>query len=302
MGEMKRAQEQRVEQASVQKLRENHETLQRLTSQLQQMLEQMNSMYDSEDFQDVELNFCGRLSWFRVIVPCSAATKDCRLTLGINLDYRKMFLEINFLRLIHPDIILKEFNLTTCKETEKQSLKPEGLRLFTQVKTNWIKAQFQCRQVQHFEFHNACGITAELHGRTAKTANIGVAIRQIPSSTIVFSVEISVQKPSDYLFWFSIRCCVVDQRSGDGWFFGWVEILAISLWREFSKLRDAGREDCLCPEQDKIILNSQFKKKVSHEERKAQKGGPVSTRKTDRLRDLRLLSSDWRSWYCIWLC
>ena len=44
-----------------------------------------------------------------------------------------------------------------------------------------------------------------------------------------------------------------------------------------------------------IIQNSQFKKKVSLEEQKAQKRGPVSTRKTDRLHELRLLSSDWRS-------
>ena len=40
--------------------------------------------------------------------------------------YRKTFLEIIFLRLIPPEIILKEFNLTTCEETEKQSLKQKG--------------------------------------------------------------------------------------------------------------------------------------------------------------------------------
>ena len=40
----------------------------------------------------------------------------------------KRFLEINSLRLIHPEIILKEFSLTTCKETKKQALKPEGRR------------------------------------------------------------------------------------------------------------------------------------------------------------------------------
>ena len=50
---------------------------------------------------------------------CSAATKDRRLTHGINLDCRKTFLVINVLRLIRPEIILKEFNLTTCKETEE---------------------------------------------------------------------------------------------------------------------------------------------------------------------------------------
>ena len=52
-----------------------------------------------------------------------------------------------FLPLIHPEIILEEFNLTTCKETEKQSLKQKGRRLFTQVKTDKIKAQFQCRHL-----------------------------------------------------------------------------------------------------------------------------------------------------------
>ena len=39
--------------------------------------------------------------------------------------------------------------------------------------------------------------------------------------------------PSDALLWISR-----------------VKILAISLWKGFSKLRDAGREDCLCSEQD----------------------------------------------------
>ena len=41
----------------------------------------------------------------------------------------------------------------------------------------------------------------------------------------------------------------------------------ISLWKEFSKLRDAGREDCLCSEQD----HPKFPARVSLEERKAQK-------------------------------
>ena len=62
MGEIKRAQEQRVEEVSVQKLRENHETIQQLISQLQQMQEQMNSMNDSGDLQDVESNKSGGLS------------------------------------------------------------------------------------------------------------------------------------------------------------------------------------------------------------------------------------------------
>ena len=42
LGEMKRAQELRIDEFSVQKSRESHETIQRLTSQLRSMQEQMN--------------------------------------------------------------------------------------------------------------------------------------------------------------------------------------------------------------------------------------------------------------------
>ena len=78
MGEMKRAQELRVEEFSVQKLRESHETRQRLTSQMQEMEEQMNSMNDSGEFQEVESSHRGRLSY----VPSQpAASRDKRLPL-----------------------------------------------------------------------------------------------------------------------------------------------------------------------------------------------------------------------------
>ena len=79
MGKMKRAQELRVDEVSVQKLRENHETIQKLTSQLQEMQEQMNSMTDSGDFQDVNSNYSGRLSY----VPSQpAAIPSSRSTLS----------------------------------------------------------------------------------------------------------------------------------------------------------------------------------------------------------------------------
>ena len=86
MGEIKRAQEQRVDEVSMQKLRENHETIQQLTSQLQQMQEQMNSMNESGDVQDVESNFCGRLSHVSsqpVMIPSSRSLpgRDKRLPL-----------------------------------------------------------------------------------------------------------------------------------------------------------------------------------------------------------------------------
>ena len=62
MGEMKRVQELRVDEVSVQKKRENPETIQKLTSQLQEMQEQMVFMKDSGEFQEVESNHSARVS------------------------------------------------------------------------------------------------------------------------------------------------------------------------------------------------------------------------------------------------
>ena len=133
MGEMKRAQELRVDEFSVQKLRENHETIQRLTSQLPQMQEQMNSMKDSGEFQDVESNYSGRLSHVSsqpAMIPSSRSllSRDKRLPLDTwNTSGLQENVFGNQFSTFHSsrEIILKEFNLTTCKETEKQSLKQD---------------------------------------------------------------------------------------------------------------------------------------------------------------------------------
>ena len=114
MGEMKRAQEIRVDEFSVQKMRESHETIQTLTSQMQEMQEQMNSMSDSGEFEEVESNHSGRLSYVPsqpAAIPssCSMLSRDKRLPLDTRLDYRKTFLVINFRQLVRPEIIIKEF-------------------------------------------------------------------------------------------------------------------------------------------------------------------------------------------------
>ena len=83
---MKRAQELRVDELSVQKLRESHETIQRLSSQLHSVQEQMNSRSDSGKFEKwnritVEkiLTFPVNQQSFQVHVLCKAATNACHL-------------------------------------------------------------------------------------------------------------------------------------------------------------------------------------------------------------------------------
>ena len=86
MGEMKRAQEPRVDEVSVQKLRENLETIQKLTCQLQKMQEQLNFVNDSGEFPEVESNQSGRLSYVPsqpAAIPSSRSmlSRDKRLPL-----------------------------------------------------------------------------------------------------------------------------------------------------------------------------------------------------------------------------
>ena len=57
-----RERKQQFDEKSNQKIRENHGTIQQLTSQLQQLQKQMNSMNSSGEFQDIESNYSGRLS------------------------------------------------------------------------------------------------------------------------------------------------------------------------------------------------------------------------------------------------
>ena len=86
MGEMKRAQELRVDQFSVQKIGASHQTIQTLTSQLQEMQEQMSSMYDSGEFQEVGSNHSGRFSYVPsqpAAIPSSRSIFEPRQTLAI---------------------------------------------------------------------------------------------------------------------------------------------------------------------------------------------------------------------------
>ena len=99
MGEMKRAQELRVDELSVQKLRESHETIQRVTSQVQELQERMNYLNDAGEIHEVESDYSGKKfhtfpvnqQGFQVRALCQAATNACHLTHGIHLDYRKTF-------------------------------------------------------------------------------------------------------------------------------------------------------------------------------------------------------------------
>ena len=88
------------------------------------------------------------------------------------------------------------------------------------------------------------------YGRTAKAANVGIAIRQIPFSTIAFSVEDTIQKSSDVPVQIFHRMLCRGSRKWR-WLILWYELKSsrTRLRKEISKLQDGGGEDCICSEQ-----------------------------------------------------
>ena len=107
-----------------------------------------------------------------------------------------------------------------------------------------------CKKAVDREFIISGGYSAEFYGWTAKTADIGNAIQQIPNpqSFLVWESRFKNQVttcsdfPSDAMLWIK-EVQMVDSldafkssRSVSG--------------KNFQKNRDAGREDCFCSEHD----------------------------------------------------
>ena len=158
MGEMKRAQELRVDEFCA-KMREIRETIQKFTSQLQEMQDQMNSMNDSMndsgEFQEVESNHSGRLSYVSsqpVGIPSSRSmlSRDKRLPLDTCNTYglQENFLAINLLYLFRPGIILNDFTLAQHRERQDQFHKQQGQGPFFTRDDKQSGTLFPCRHLQ----------------------------------------------------------------------------------------------------------------------------------------------------------
>ena len=262
------------------------------------MQEQMNSLNDSVEFQDVESNSSGRLSHVSsqlVMIPSSRFLLSRDKILPLDTWNQSALQENVFGNQFSTFDSPRDYSerIQSDDVQRNREAAPEAGRTKTshtsedRQKSRHNSNADICDKAVDYEFYNTGGITAELHGRTAKTSNIGIAIRSFLVWKIRFKIQVTTCSdfPSDAMLWIQ-EVEMVDSldelkssRSVCGKNFPNYEML------------DAKIASVL----NKIIQNSQFKKKVSLEEQKAPKRGSVSARETDRLRDPRLLSSDWRS-------
>ena len=96
-----------------------------------------------------------------------------------------------------------------------------------------------------------------------------------------FLVENSIQKSSDYLFCFHLDAMLWIKEVEMVDSLDEMKIFAISQWKGFSKLRDAGCEDRFCSYQDHSEFPVQEERQSPGAERPRR--GLVSSRVTDRL-------------------
>ena len=182
-----------------------------------------------------------------------------------------MFLVINFPRLIHLEIIIKEFTLAHHKESERTFAgRPSTMSSIMPVEfpQSSMVAQ-QRQQISELQFDKFPD----------------------PQSCLVWKIRFKKQVTTCSYFPLEAMLWIEEMEMVDS-----LQELKSSRSVSGKKFPNFEMLDAkIASALNKIIHNAQFKKKVSLEEVKTPERGPVSTRKTDRLHDLRLLSCDWRS-------
>ena len=193
------------------------------------------------------------------------------LSTMVHRDYRKSFLVVNVQRLIHPEIIFKEFALAHHKENEDQFHKPQGALFARDDKQSrdtismptfaGRPSTFSFKIPVEFPQNSVVGEQRQ-HISELKFDNF-----PNPQSFLVWKIRFKTQVttcsdfPSEAMSWIK-EVEMVDSleeskssRSVSGKNFPNFEMLDVKIASALNK----------------IIHNSHFKKKVSLEEQKAQK-------------------------------
>ena len=227
MGEMKRAQELRVDEFSVKKIERKSRD-----NSIAHFAIAGNARVDEfyewfMEIQEVESNHSGKLSYVPsqpAAIPSSRSVLSCDKRLPLDTWHMSGPQENVFGTLFSTF----DSSRNHCQGTH-HSTTPGATRsvpgaflvqgLLSQEMKNelWHNSNADiCKKAVDYEFIVACGYAAEFCGLDSEDSKYRNFNSTNSLHFLLFMFEGKIQKPSDYLFWFSIGGCVMDQGRRDG--------------------------------------------------------------------------------------
>ena len=143
-----------------------------------------------------------------------------RQIFGIHLVYQETFLQIHMH--LHQLLILKNW-IHGVQPLRSRCICLQRRKTRTKSRSEmpvWTVSQ----RFSHLQWRR---LFKELWGRPTTTADFGSPFWQIPYTSNVCLLEEKIQDRGMYLFAISHGSYALDQRSGGGWFSGWIEIFVI---------------------------------------------------------------------------
>ena len=236
--------------------------------------------------------------WFQVHALCYAATSACHLTHGICLDHRKTFCLTTFDIRVITDTLSRNSSLKESNVPQVESQCREVQRHLSQEMKNGLEAQSQCRHLQGGRRPWILPHSSMVGQQRQQISELQFDKFPTPSPFLYWKIRFKNQVtscsdfPSEAMLWIK-EVEIVDSV-------GELKSSRSIAGKNFPNLQKLDAK--IASALNNIIQNSHFKKKVIFEEQESPERGSVSSRKTDRFHDLRLLSSHWRSWHRSRLC
>ena len=165
------------------------------------------------------LKGCWAILW-----ECRAAMKG-RQAFGTHMVHRETFLQIHLH--LHQLLILKNC-INGIRRSRSRSIRPQWRKVKGKTRSRsempvWTVSQ----RFSHLQWRR---LFKELWGRPTTSADFWSPLWQVSYTSNLCLLEDKVQDRGMYLFTISYGGDAIDQRSGDGWFIGWIKIFVIYTW------------------------------------------------------------------------
>ena len=175
-------------------------------------IEDQNTPTSSNTWRDVE-------TFFRV----AEAAEKGRHAFGTHMVYRETFLQIHFFSSLSSRIASMEIIDRRAAPFVHSGEKWKAIAKSGSEMPVWTVSQ----RFGHLQWRR---LFRELWGRPTTIADFGSSLWQVPHTSNLCLLENKVQDRGMCLFTILYGSDALDQRSGAGWFSGWIEIFIIYSW------------------------------------------------------------------------